>query len=297
VRIRLALLLSLSLTSPALAADAVPDDVRVQYAKLVPRAEAALQRDGVGAAIEIYEDALVGFAAGYGRVHLRLAQLYQKLGRTAEVAAHFRDCMSDDRVDALDREIICKQGYDAATTKFDYVGLPNGGRLVVLKPELFAGKVDSGDRLPNGPIQLTVEAPGRRARKAELTLPQARPWQVMVGLLRRQGPIVPDGFVSQGGSDDFASGTAPEPAGDGTGWPIWATGGTGAAVLATGLTLGFMSRGALDDTRSDQRSGACGTFCADELADAQNLATTADVLWMSGAIITTGAVVWWLLDD
>ena len=278
----------------ALASDTVPDALRERYAKLVPKAEAALKRSGPTAAIEIYEEALVDFAAGYGRINLRLAQLYQKLGRTAEVAAHFRDCMNDDRVDDLDREIICKQGYESATTPFLFVDLPQGGQVVVLQPELFAGPVSAGDRLPKGPITVTVEAPGRQPRESQLTLPMTQPWRVMVGLMRRQGPLVPDGFVTQG--EDPLLGGEVEPASTGVRWPIWATGGVGVGALATGLTLGVMSQGDLDDVRAKQRSGGCDTFCATELSDAQNLATTADALWIGGAILTAGAVVWWLLD-
>lgn len=295
------LIVCLAAAPSAWAGDRVPTSVSERYAETVRRAEAAGQP---GAAIEIYEEALLGFASGYGRVHLRLGQLYQRLKRPAEAAANFRACMADERVDALDRDLICKAGLDATTVPFEFSGLPEGGRVLIMRPSAFAGEVRSGDRLPPGPVALTVEAPGRQPRQTELTLPRSRPWQVMVGLARRDGPLVPDGFVGGGDGGGEAPGlfadapsVAPQaPGSGGVNWPLWAVGGTGVALVGTGLALGVMSHGQLDDARADQAAGRCSGFCASELSSAEGLATTADVLWIGGAALVTAAVVWWVLD-
>lgn len=289
------------LAPPALAADRVQPEMATRYAQVVKRAEAA---GSPQAAIEIYEEALLGFASGYGRVHLRLGQLYQKINKPAEAAANYRACMEDDRVDDLDREIICKTNLEASTVPFEFTGLPAGGRVLVIQPAAFAGAVESGARLPPGNLEVTVEAPGRAPRASALRLPRARPWQVMVGLARRDGPLVPDGFLGGAGGGDQAPGlfddakaVAPmDPDGGGVDWRLWGGGGLGLALVGTGLALGVMSHGQLDDARAAQGAGTCTNFCADDLSSAESLASTADALWIGGAVVATAAVVWWLLD-
>jgi hypothetical protein len=291
----------LSFAGPALAVDRVSPELRARYGKLSEQAEAAARTGGAQASIEAYESALLGFAHGYGRVHLRLGQLYQGLDRKPEAAAHFRDCMNDDRVDGLDRDIICKQGLSATTAAFEFDGLPSGGRVLVLRPNLFAGPVQSGVRLPQGEVEVMVEVPDHEPRRATLSLPREGSWQVVVGLPSLGGPLVPDGFV--GADDGPLSGRAPVgPAGKsgkvGT-WPAWAAAGTGLALIGAGVFLGTSSGTDLDDVRSDQRNGGCGNaFCAERLADAQNKATLGDALWISGAAVTAGAVALylWLSD-
>lgn len=295
--------LVLSFAGPALAVDRVSPELRARYGRLSEQAEAAARTGGPQAAIEAYESALLGFAQGYGRVHLRLGQLYQGLGRGPEAAGHFRDCMNDDRVDALDRDIICKQGFAGSTAPFDFDGLPEGGRVLVLRPNLFVGPVQSGVRLPRGELEVMVEVPDHEPRRATLTLPREGTWQVVVGLPTLGGPLVPDGFV--GGSEEPAlTGRAPVGAANGGSgkvgtWPAWAAAGTGLALIGAGVFLGVSSGSDLDDVRADQRNNGCGNgFCADRLVDAQNKATTGDILWISGAAVTAGAVALylWLAD-
>ena len=73
---------------------------------------------------------------------------------------------------------------------------------------------------------------------------------------------------------------------------------TGLALLATGLTLGFVNRGSLEDVRARQVDGRCGTHhCVGELADLEDRAVLADGLWLSGAGVTAvGVGLWFWLD-
>ena len=133
-----ALVLATGLAAPA-RADQVDPAVAQRYADLARRAEAAFAQAGPGAAIPLYEEGLAAFPAGYGRVHLRLGQLYQQLGRNAEAAGHFKACEADARVEAIDRELICQDGLRVTTATVSLTGLPEGGRVAVIEPVAFAG--------------------------------------------------------------------------------------------------------------------------------------------------------------
>ncbi len=304
------LIVVLLFASGAHAADDMPQDMMLRFNDLAQRAETTESKDGPEAAIRLYESALEGWANNYGRVHLRLGQLHQKLGQTVSAAAHFRECMEDERVDALDRDFICKQGFREATVALVVDGLPEGSRLVVLEPRLFAREFTSGDRLPAGAVKIVVEAPGRRPQTSTVQLSkkgdEAVRWVAQLGLKKRSGGMVPDGFVSGEGEgegedlpprDEFIAGEEVEPPSNAIRWPAYTAAGVGLAMVGAGLTLGFMNRGELDDIRSKQREGGCSSFCGEDLATAQNTALTADVIWMSGSAVAASSVLWWFLFE
>ncbi len=288
----------LLLASLARAADDVPESFMLRFNELALRVDKVVDRDGAMAGIRLFEDALQTWGEDYGRIHLRLGVLYQELGRTAEAARHFADCRTDTRVDELDRETICTQGFEQATRPLVVTGLPEGGRVVLLEPALFAGAVRSGDPLPLGEMQLVVEAPGREPNTLA-HVHDGRPFAAEVGIERRGRDLIPEGFVD-GEEEPRESlvGEEVEPAGGGaTRWPAYLTAGLGLAAVGAGVTVGLLNRGALEETRDRQRSGDCAAFCAAELADAENTALLADGLWIGGAAVTAGGLLWALLVD
>ena len=289
----------------AYAADDVPEAFMLRFNELALQADRLAERDGPRAAIRAYEDALNAWGADYGRIHLRLGVLYQKLGQAPEAARHFADCRADQRVDELDRETICTSGFEQVAKPLLITGLPDGGKVVVLEPSLFAGAIQSGDALPLGNLKLVVEVAGHEPNTVDHAHDGA-PFAAEVGLVaRRRGSLVPDAFVGEGGGDDppddggggFVQDDVEPVSGDATRWPAYTAAGLGVALVGAGVTIGLMNRGELDDVRSQQRAGDCAAFCAQELTDAENTAVVADALWISGAVVAASSVLWWYLFD
>ncbi len=294
-------LLVLVMAAAAQAADDVPEAFMLRFNELALRADQLATRDGPRAAIRAYEDALQGWGDDYGRIHLRLGVLYQKLKAHPEAARHFADCRADARVDELDRETICTQGFEQVAKPLNVEGLPPDGKIVVLEPPLFAGAISGGDALPLGPLKLVVEVPGHEPNTVDHEH-DGRPFTAEIGLQRRKrGSMVPDGFVGGGedepaGEDSFVVDDV-DPTGEATRWPAYTAAATGLAMVGAGVTLGMMNRGELDEIRDRQRGGGCDAFCATELADAENMALTADVLWIGGAAIAASSVLLWYLYE
>lgn len=283
----------------ALAADSVSRDLLLKFNARANRAERALEAQGAKAAIAIYEQALED-TERFGRVHLRLGQLYQQEGDGAKAAYHFRECDRDRRVDGMDRELICRRVYEEMTAPVTLEEVPRDGQVTVLAPAPFAGPLASGDRLPKGPIRLVVDAPGQMRRTADLTLDGPLTWNAQGGMERPTGPLIPGDFIVEADTGPKPEDPPPEIPSEGglPTWPAYAGAGVGAALVGGGLYLGFTNSSELDDIRARQRNGGCGLkFCGGELADAENTAVLADALWMSGTAVLTGAVIWWLLAD
>lgn len=299
-------LLLISVGAALWASPALADDALSRFNAVAQRAEAALQRGGPEAAVEIYEEALLEEALGH--FHLRLGQLKQDLGQPAEAAFHYQMCGEDDRVDPIDRQLVCGKGLEATTSILTIDGLPEGSTVVLQQPGAFAGPVSTGARVPRGTLTMVVEAPGREAKASTVQVSDAKTvWVAALGPLRKGvgeldetptradgGEVnIPDGFIS---SDPIIT-EKPPPSSD-TPWGIYSTGVTGAALLGAGLYLGVNNQDELDRTRRRQRIGACGEGnCVAELDDAQQSAQIADALWLTGTAVVTAAVIWYLLDD
>ncbi|MFN3198919.1 MAG: hypothetical protein ACE366_10980 [Bradymonadia bacterium] len=280
-------------------------DHLARFNAVAQKAEATLQKSGPEAAIEIYEEALL--EEELGQIHLRLGQLTQDLKRFDAAAMHYKSCMEDDRVEALDRNLVCLKGLEASTSILKIEGLPQGASVVVQQPASFAGPVESGAQVPRGPVTLLVDAPGRTPRATQLVLSERETrWRAVLGQAAEgaappppppsgsNGDInIPDGFIS---SDPLITGPVnpPEP----SPWPIYATGGAGLALLGSGLYLGINNQDELDRVRRRQRIGACGDDnCRGDISSAEGSAQVADALWITGAAVVTAAVIWYLLDD
>ncbi len=288
-----ALVLCIGLPIAAARADEVPRALATRFTELAQRAETAFNQAGPGAAIHVYESGLAGLGEDYGRLHLRLGQLYQQLGQSPESAQHYKACMVDKRVESIDRELICEDGLKSVTAPVQIVGLPADASVLVVEPAAFAGPLRDGDRLPLGSAHLQVEATGHGRREATLrvTAPKTL-FQVELGPAFTDAEDAgPDGHRrGRHGADDSTPGFGH--------WGSVLTGGTGAALLATGLVLGFMNRGTLDDLRAKQGRGGCGAnFCRGELDSASSRGHLSDGLWIGGAGLTTVGVGLWLFIE
>jgi hypothetical protein len=292
--------------APSVALGQADPELMRLFNDLAQRGDTVLETEGDEPAIEYYERALLDPKyENFGRIHLRMAQIHQDAKRYADAAYHFQECSRDDRVDAIDRKLICAGGYDEVTVPLVIRNLPRRARVFVLGPQLFSGHFRSGDRLPLGPVELTVEADGHRPRTSRLELAGPTEWEVRLGLRFRDGPVIPDGFVADAVEDpidplETMSPTGPEGAAT---WPVYVTAGVGAALVGTGLAIGFDNQAQLESVRADQQVGRCSlttaTFpCGQALADLSNRAALADALWITGTTVVASAIVWWLfLDD
>lgn len=284
----IAALCALSLATPAAAADAVERGVLDAFNTLVREVSPIAEQDP-DRAIERYEQALLdGPTRGFGRLHLRIAQLHRTVGRNAEAAHHFQACTADERVDPIDRRFICERGYDQVTAPFTVGGLPDGARVMIIEPTLAAGLHQNGARVPRGEVTVVVEAPGRVPERSKVPIDGPTLWTAQVGLERPEGPLVPEGFVAEAPVEPIDPGLPR--------WPAYAAGGAGLALVAGGLAIGFGNRGALDDVRAQQRAGDCGPdICRGDLDAAEGRALLADGLWIGGAVLVAGGLAWWLL--
>lgn len=271
------------LATPALADD-VPEAMLRAFNQVAREAEALLEQSGPAPAIARYARGLEGELAGYGRLHLRLGQLYQQDGQPAEAALHFRECDADERIDPLDRELICQAGWRAVTAPITLAGLPEGGKVLILEPEPFSGPLHSGQRVPLGALKVVVTSPGAPPREA---------------VVRVKGPLTwpEDGLEPLPEAVTEAPEVVDSPDDFGT-WPAFAVAGTGALLVGTGLWLGFDNQGTLEDIRSRQVAGQCPSGCGGDLRSAESTARLADGLWIGGAVaVASGALLWWLLFE
>lgn len=282
-----ALSLALAPAAPALAADAV-DGAVLEAFNAVVREVGDAEADPARA-IELYERALLdGPARGFGRLHLRIAHLHRSAGRNAEAAHHFDACLADERVDPIDRQFICERGLEQVTAPLTIEGLPAGGAVRIIEPAAAAGVHLSGARVPRGELRVVVEAPGRVAERSTITIDGPTLWTARVGLDAPDGPLVPDGFVESPVEPVDPDGLPR--------WPGYVAGGLGVALVGAGLIVGVQNRDTLADIRGRQSDGLCGADrCAGDLSSAESRAGLADGMWIGGAALAAGGVVWWLL--
>ena len=282
--------------SPSIAQDFDDDSNQVtpelleRYNQLVRRAR-AVERDGPGAVIKVYTEALVDpVYQAYGQIHLKLGLLLKESGRLIDAAFHFNKCIQDHRVDTLDRSIICQAGYEDTTTTLELLDQPPRSKVVVLEPALFSGPIESGVRLPLGRIRLVVEVPGHFPHEAYVILESPTRWLVEVGMKRRKGPLVPDEFLTTDERpdqyveqvDERAYEEPPSNASGRSTLPYWIVGGLGVAAATTGFILGQQ---AVQDSKKPNANTA-------ELRDR---AIAGDIIAWSGVSVGAGTLLWYLL--
>lgn len=276
--VALALALGALSPAPAAAQDTVERATLDAFNALVTEVDPLVER-APRAAIDRYRAALdAGPLRAYGRIHLRLGQIHRDQGDPAAAAWHFRACDRDARVDAFDRELICRKAYEALTAPLKITGLPPTGSIEVIAPERFAGPFPSGGRLPKGEVLLLVRVPGHHPARAAVTLERAMTYEALPGT-----PIAIED-------------TPPPPRGPPR-WPAYVGLGVGAVLIGAGVGVGLDSASTLDTIRNDQRGGDCVDACRGDLADARTRALLADGLWIGGATLAVGAAVWWLVFD
>lgn len=284
------LCLLLGLSPLAHAVDDVSKDVLRAFNRAAAEADTVAAKDP-RQAVEIYERALLsGPARGFGRLHLRIGQIEEQLGESVLAADHFRRCMEDERVDGIDREFVCKKGFERVTAPLTVTGLPPGAVVKIIEPALFAGDHRDGARLPRGEAMLVVEADGRFPRQVVVPIDGPTVWEAELGLPK--GELVPEGFVD-------AAVDPVEPAHVGPPrWPAYAMAGLGLVLVGTGVGLGLDNRDSLSRIRDRQSAGGCGADrCRGDLDSAETSAIIADGMWMTGVGLAGGALAWWLLTD
>lgn len=288
LRLLSGLLAVLCVPPTAQAADRVDAQVRDALRALSARASKASPAD----AIALYRDALNGPLKGYGRAHLLLAELHVRRSDWTEAATHFKACLADERVDPIDRDLVCQGGLNDATAPLE--GLPAGATARVIAPKSFAGPVRNGDRLPRGEVELEVTVNGRAAT-ARVPVTTRATWRPPVkvpdSFVSDDPPIdVPEGFVA-------AAQSPVPPADEAIRWPAYASAGLGAVLLGTGLAIGLSGQSELEDVRDRQAAGMWGASERQALTRLESDATTADVLTYTGAGLMAAAVALWFIFD
>ena len=279
------LLFLLSLPLAAHAADRVDPQLRDALRALTAKTTGAPAAD----AIAQYRAALDGELAGYGRAHLVLAELYLREKTWADAATHFKACLADDRVDPIDRDLVCQGGLKAATAPLD--GLPPGATARLLSPKAFAGPVVNGDRVPRGEVELEVTLAGR-VTTTRVPVDERATWRSIPDAFVADDPKVevPEGFVA-------AAEDPVPPADDALRWPAYASAGLGAVLLGTGLGVGLTGQGELEDLRARQAGGTWGVSDRQALTRLESDAKTADILVYTGAGLMVASVALWFLFD
>lgn len=271
----------------ALAADAVEPAVLDAFNAAVREVGSTAESDPDGA-IAVYEGALLdGPARGFGRLHLRIAHLHRLAGRSADAAHHFEACLADERVDPIDRQFICERGLMQVTATLTVEGLPEGGQVTIIEPAVAAGPLASGARVPRGELTVVVEAPGRRVARSTVVVDGPTLWTARLGLEEPEGPLVPDAFVQDAPPPDDA--VLPR-------WPAYVAGGVGLLLVGSGVAVGVQNEDTLASIRQRQFDGRCGPdVCEGDLVSAETRAQLADGLWITGATLAVGGLVWWLV--
>lgn len=284
--------------SPSIAQDFEDDSTQVtpelleRYNQLVRRAR-ALEKDGPGAVIKVYTEALVDpVYQAYGRIHLKLGALLKESGRIVDAAYHFNKCIQDHRVDKLDRSIICQAGYEDTTTTLELIGQPPRSKVVVLEPALFSGPVQSGVRLPLGRVRLVVEVPGHFPHEAYVNLKSPTRWVVELGMKRRRGPLVPDEFLTieerpstEAKIDERTYEDPPAQASGRSTLPYWIVGGLGLAATTAGYIAGQVL---VHESRQVNTTTS-------ERIELTERALVYDYVARGGGVLMTGTLLWYWL--
>jgi hypothetical protein len=284
----------ISLMSPGISAD---DEVLARFNRIAQKAAQARLAGGDKAAIVIYEEALLDPKyTNYGGIHLRLGQLQKVAKRNSAAAFHFRRCIEDTRVDQIDRDIICKNGFDGVTTTLTIENLPFDAQVTIVEPIQFAGPFTSGSRLPKGQVQLEVKAEGQENGIFVIVLNSPLVWQAKTGLRKRAGPLIPDGFLLPKPGTDTTERDMMDEGPESIRWPAYTAVVVGAALIGTGISIGHINRDRIRQIRQDGRDDSFYDSKT-PLNDARQTAIIADSLWIGGLVCAASSVAFWYLFD
>ena len=183
-------------------------------------------------------------------------------------AYHFGKCMRDDRVDALDRDVICTTGFESATARLEVVNLPFDSVLTIVEPPQFAGRFKSGDRLPKGAIRIKVVAPGREDSVHTIVLNDDYVWHGKTGLKVVRGhwsqtsssrTILPN-RANFARSPRVGARQSEIQRSQAIRWPSYVTAALGAKIIGTGLAVGLDNRSYLEDSQTRRCRPVCGAL-------------------------------------
>ena len=146
------------------------------YKEVYLAAESLVNRGKLHDAIQLYVGSLEELK-GDGRIHLRLAQLYQKTKTPSIeplISYHYLRCLQDQKMDSFMRDTICQREVKSRFSPLLVAGNPRS--LEVLSPHPFVGVTAPNTLLPNGPIKLRFQRRGsNQAEVLELRLPLQGP--------------------------------------------------------------------------------------------------------------------------
>lgn len=149
------------------------------YQEVYLSGELLVKKDRIKEAIKVYSGALKELRDD-GRVHLRLAQLYEQLKDSSKfgwIAHHYMMCTRDQNMDSLIRDQICEREVKSRFSPLLISGAPN--QLEILAPEPFHGVTTPNVLLPNGSIVLRFLRRGaQQSEVINLRLPLQAPFDL-----------------------------------------------------------------------------------------------------------------------
>ena len=159
----LLLWLSVLLNPNALLADTYPQNIEEKYQVLASEAENLINQGNFNQGIDLYVKSLK--TINHGRIHLRLGQLYQKRADNASnqmqyqedfalAFYHYQKCIQDQKVDDLDRQLLCQTPFDAMSHPLFVTGKYKS--IFLDKPMVLRQEFISGSKLPRGDVEFRV---------------------------------------------------------------------------------------------------------------------------------------------
>jgi hypothetical protein len=144
-------------------ADQYPRNIEEAYQALASDAETLINQGNFNQGIELYIKSLK--TINHGRIHLRLGQLYQKRAENASNQMqyqedfalsfyHYQKCIQDQKVDELDRQLLCQTPFDTMSHPLFITGKYKS--LFLDKPIVLRQEFISGSKLPKGDAEFRV---------------------------------------------------------------------------------------------------------------------------------------------
>lgn len=229
-----------------------------------------------------------------GGTLLNLALCHERAGRTATAWARYLEALGVARRDRRDDRVTFAEEHIRAiepTLPRLTVGLaerPDGVRVKVDGVELRAGAWEVPSPVDPGERVVRVEAPGRRAHTATVTVLAGESKRLAIPALPPEASPVPAAALSAVPSPEAprARGAAQRALG-------WTLAGVGAAGLVGTAVLGALAIGA--ESTADAACPGAGA-CTDQRGldasnRASNLSTAATITGISGAALLAGGVL------
>jgi hypothetical protein len=187
-------------------ADDYTPQIEEEYQKLALTAEGAINQGNFNQGIDIYIRGLNQLK--HGRIHLRLGQLFQKKAENSSSSLeyqedmalafyHYSACISDPKLDALDKKLLCINPFENISAPLYITGKYKS--LWIEKPTLLKREFISGSRLPKGEVELkAVDADTQIEYLVKIKVPVPKDVYQLPGppnILPSQ-PVISNDFIS-----------------------------------------------------------------------------------------------------